>query len=309
VAVRVWHPPLWVVFSPLRWPAIMLRRLWRASVAVRRLNRRDHRKVCVIDGRVAWVGSFNIDGRHLRSLHGDAAWRDCGARVSGGAVRFLGRAFARAWRHAWKLGPRLTPPVPLLPLATAALTGRHSGRARRKEGSLVRLNDGLRLRQRNHRELIRRIRHATGRVWITSAYFLPAPALLRALGKAAAAGADVRVLIPGNSDVVFMPWIAWAFAHKLAKLGVGVWEYHGMIHAKTVVIDDWACVGSTNLNQRSWLHDLEADVVVTTPESRQALEQAFTTDIARARRVGMGAQRPTWQRVCGRLGLFFAYWL
>ena len=310
VAVRVWHPPLWVIFSPLRWPAIVLRRLWRASAAMRKLNRRDHRKVCVIDGQVAWVGSFNIDGRHLRSLHGDAAWRDCGARVSGGGVRFLERAFARAWRHAWRMGPRLTPPVPLLPLATAALGAGHSARSRRREGVLVRLNDGLRLRRRNHRDLIKRMKNAKKRVWITSAYFLPPPALLRALAAAAAAGADVRVLVPGNSDVVFMPWIAWAFAHKLAKLGVGMFEYTpGMIHAKTVVIDDWACVGSTNLNQRSWLHDFEADVVVTHAESRRILEQAFVSDLAHARRDGVGATRPSWQRLLGRIGLFFAYWL
>jgi len=76
-----------------------------------------------------------------------------------------------------------------------------------------------------------------------------------------------------------------------------------------VVIDDWACVGSTNLNQRSWLHDFEADVVVTHAESRRILEQAFISDLAHARRVGVGATRPSWQRLLGRIGLFFAYWL
>jgi cardiolipin synthase len=307
-AVRVWHPPLWVVFAPSRWPRLILRRLWRASAAMRRLNRRDHRKVCMIDGRIAWVGSFNVDGRHLRSLHGDAAWRDCGARVEGAGVPALARAFARAWRHAWSMGPRLLPP--LLPLVMPLLPRAGTGSNRRREAGLVRLNDGLRVRRRNHADLIARIAAARRRVWITSPYFLPSAALLRALARAAANGADVRVVVPARADVVFMPWIAAAFAHRLAKLGVHMAEYlPGMIHAKTIVIDDWACVGSTNLNQRSWLHDLEADVVVTAPASRIALERAFAEDLARARPLGAGPPRPSWQRLLGRLGLFFAYWL
>ncbi len=299
VIIRVYHPPPWAIL-PAGWPGLAVLR--RCLGLFRRINRRNHRKVCLVDRHSAWVGSFNVDRRHLRSLSGDQTWRDTGARVEGVGVRTLERALDRAWRLSWRLTETHVRPI----FAMA------SRRIRIPAGHLVRLNNGMRLRRRWRRELFDRIGSARSRVWITSAYFVPDRELMYALALAAVAGADVRVLVPMRSDVWFMPWIGWAFYAQLARSGIRVYEYQpSMIHAKTLLIDDWASVGSTNLNSRSMFHDLEADVVLTRSDSREALQNAFLDDLGKSRVYATEdwKSRPRWQRFLGRIGMIIKHWV
>ena len=207
VQVRVYHPPPWQVASfsiPTR------QRIAVAGQWIRYLNRRNHRKVCLVDGALAWVGSMNLVQEHSCALRKEQAWRDVGARVTGDGVRILLRAYLAAWRHGWRvLGPRLYPSLsfrsPHLPLP---LDG------------LVRLNHGIRMRRRYYRDLLARIRQARQRVWIANAYFVPQVSLIDALGEAAANGADVRIIVPAQSDVWFMPFVAATFAEPLRRMQV-----------------------------------------------------------------------------------------
>jgi cardiolipin synthase len=123
-------------------------------------------------------------------------------------------------------------------------------------------------------------------------------------------GIDVRILVPGFSDVVFIPWITSAFHFGLLSAGVKIFEYRGsVLHAKTMVIDEWGLIGSSNLNHRSLLHDLEADIVVTDKGSLKSLSDQFGTDLGRSVEVTLEnwRQRPFIERFLGRVLLWFRY--
>lgn len=282
VQVRVYHPPPWQV---ARFSIPTRQRLAVAGSWIRFINRRNHRKVCVIDGRVAWVGSMNLVREHSVAEMGEQAWRDTAARVEGDGVRILTRAFIAAWRRSWRvMGERL---YPSFSLQSAHLPQPLDG--------LVRLNHGIRMRRRYYRDLIARITHAKQRVWIANAYFVPQGSLIEALGAAAASGADVRVIVPAQSDVWFMSYVATTFADALARVGVRLYLYQPrMLHAKTMLIDDWVSIGSTNLNNRSLRHDLEADVVLTTPASLRTVEDILAADTAASVDITGGSHRPPW---------------
>lgn len=298
VQVRVFHPPPWQVarFSMPTRQRIAVTGRW-----IRYLNRRNHRKVCLIDGASAWVGSMNLVRDHSCALQKELAWRDVGARVSGDGVRILVRAYLAAWRHAWRvLGDRLYPAFSLRsPHLPVPLDG------------LVRLNHGIRMRRRYYRDLLARISLARQRVWIANAYFVPQGSLIDALGEAVANGADVRIIVPATSDVWFMPHVAATFADQLTLIGVHLLQYQPcMLHSKTMIIDDWVSVGSTNLNNRSLRHDLEADVVLRTRESLTAMEEIFADDLKRSVEITGSGERPSWWiRLIGNIVLLARRWI
>jgi cardiolipin synthase len=303
VELRVWNPLPW---AAARRAGLFRRWRWLAAI-----NRRDHRKVCLVDDRLAWVGSFNIDGCHVRELSGGAAWRDSGACVSGDGVAELGTAFELAWRKAWpvvggrmRLWSRIQRP---------AASGQQSPTSRqRPAASDVRLNHTWSARRAAYRDLLSRLRAARARIWISNAYIVPRGSFLRALQAAVRRGVDVRLLAPARSDVPFMPWVGAIYADALRSRGVRVFAYlPRMLHAKTMLIDGTALVGSHNLNSRSFLHDLEAEVVLTAPASLATLEQAFAADCAESRELvgAAGGQLPWWQRWIGRIMLLAKRWL
>lgn len=267
LALRVYHP---LPGQMLSWAFLGRSRLVALVHQVLRINRRNHRKVTIIDRRIAWVGSFNVSTNVLRSVSGDNAWYDAGARVEGPAIIELERAFTHAWEKAWRFNRNRLQAPALRPRRPVEL-----------ESGLVRLNHRLRLRRHRYEELIRRITGAKRRIWIAMAYFVPGRRLVRALGDAVARGVDVRLMMSERSDVPFMPWVALCFQIALLGRGVRIFNYlPRFLHAKILLIDDWLCVGSTNLNARSLLHDLEADVVLLQPKSQRRMQEIFQADFA-----------------------------
>lgn len=262
------------------------------------INRRNHRKLCVIDGRRAWVGSFNISGVHLQSLRGENAWRDLGIKVEGNDVEYLRAAFESLWHL----------PTP----QSIGLLSRTRRQLKKSLGSGVRLNATGWLRRRNYRTLLKAIHAAQKRIWIYNAYFVPTGSLLRALRAAAARGVDVRLMLSSKSDVFFMPWVASAFYEGLIQAGVQLFDYTpSMLHAKAVLFDHSLIVGSTNLNQRSLKHDLEVDLVSDNPASISILEQAYLQDVARACPLSSSpyGRYSLWEKIVVQLALVFKYWL
>lgn len=264
------------------------------SRMTQRLNNRTHRKLCIVDQENAFVGSFNVTDYHLRSLMGKGAWRDTGVMIRGADIAELSASFEEIW------------------VGRLRRLGRRLRGQQRSYSSLVRLNVTRRQRRESYLDLLVRIVGAQRRVWITNAYFVPDGSLLRVLAVVAREGVDVRILVPSFSDVVFMPWITSAFHLGLLKAGVRVFEYQGtVLHAKTMVIDDWGLIGSSNLNHRSLLHDLEADVVVSGEEALRAMEGQFQADLQSAREVTIEnwSHRSLIERVIGRILLWFRYLL
>jgi len=265
---------------------------------LRRLNRRNHRKVCLIDRQSAWVGSMNITSEHCPAHHGAAAWRDTAIMVEGAGLADLGADFEWVW--------------------LAARPREHRREQRRlltvrpHTPELVRLNSTRRLRRANFRDLLRRIATARQRIWITNAYFVPPALLVRALRNAARRGVDVRLLLPARSDICFIPLISSAWYYPLLTSGVQVFQYRlSVLHAKTMLIDSWAAVGSSNLNHRSFLHDLEVDIVATAPATVEKLVLDFTRDVdcSHALSAPEWRHRPLGVRVVQQVGLYLRQWL
>lgn len=247
------------------------------------LNKRNHRKVCIIDEEIAFLGGMNVADDHMN-------WRDTGVQLKGQPIEVLTQAFDRSWKRDVKSR-----------LFTSPL-----------RSSLIRLNNSRIERTRLYIDLLRKIRYAKNRVWLTTAYFVPTRSLVRALRRAARTGTDIRIIAPGISDIPFIRWVSFAFYRKLLKAGVRIFEYQPKIlHAKTMIIDEWCCVGSTNLNHRSLLHDQEVDAILTREESRQSLKEQFEMDLSQSKEILLEdlKKNPWWERFLGRLLLGFRSWI
>lgn len=291
---RVYHPFPWQLWNWSR-SVVKLPTVLKWIYLLLKFNRRNHRKVCVIDERIAYIGSMNISKDHLTQESGGNAWRDTSVRITDTDLSMLSKAFEEAWTHRG-IQERLTDIF------------RHFRR-----DPIIRLNHTWLRRRVLYKNLLRKIRQSRRRVWITNAYFVPDTVLQRKLKDAAKRGIDVRILLPSKSDVMMMPWASSTFYYSLLKSGIRIFEYlPSNLHAKTLIIDRWITVGSSNLNHRSLLHDLEVDVNIRSPRARKALAEQFLTDIREAREISLSAlevHRPWYQRFLGRLLLYMKYWI
>ena len=242
---------------------------WRAKF---RLSHRDHRKIIVVDDRVAFTGGLNISNDYASVDDGGVGWHDMHCRVVGPIVNDLGRMFRRSWLRAG--GSYYTAP----PAVTPASIG--PGEA------FVRLIDNTRRRARSttRRAYLHVLRAAREAVWIANAYFLPDRGLRRAMTRAAKRGVDVRVMVPGHSDVRMIEWASLYVLRGLAKQGVKVMRWRGpMIHAKTAVVDEtWSIIGSYNFDSMSRFNNLEVSVEILDPRVAHALVTNYERDIQNA---------------------------
>lgn len=285
IQVRVYHPLPWY-FRAHHWSLNQYSALEKISFLFARLNQRDHRKLCIIDQSIAWVGSFNISSAHLSTARGGNDWRDYGVRVSSPSVKRLAHNFDNLWFQR-----KYTPQAGFLKQYISNLS------------PVTR-----RLRQNF---LISLIDQCQQRLWITNAYFAPSPRILKALKRACRRGVDVQLIVAEKSDVVFFPTLTATYYSDLLLFGVHVYAYHQRIlHAKVMLVDDEAIIGSTNFNQRSFLHDLELDLVLNQADSIRQLERCFHQDASHSIAIDKDRlkhyQSSRW---FGWLPRLFRYWL
>ncbi|MFN7979342.1 MAG: phospholipase D-like domain-containing protein [Vicinamibacterales bacterium] len=259
VQVRAFNPP--APWRPLAWLA------------------RDHRKMLAVDGRVAYVSGLCV-GDDWIDTPGRPAWRDTGVEITGPAVADVHDAFAEVWLATGGA------PLPEAERPTRAALARRGGVALRVIGSTPATAAMLRLDA-----LVAGL--ARERLWITDAYFVGLPSYVQALTAAAADGVDVRLLVPGASDLPVVRSLTRAGYRGLLAGGVRVFEWNGpMVHAKTAVADgQWARVGSTNLNLQSWMGNWELDVAVEDAGVATALERLFEQDLTTATEVVLDPRR------------------
>jgi cardiolipin synthase A/B len=267
------------------------RRLRKEGVEVRCFNRfqlsdpigsimRDHRKTVVVDGRVGFVTGLCIgkmwQGDKDRGIE---PWRDTGIEIAGPAVSDLIHAFGRAWETAGEPLPgnefvrrEEIPRAGDVDVRVVATEPQTSG--------LYRLD-----------QLIAAA--ARWRLWLTDAYFAGTPAYVQALIAAAQDGVDVRLLVPGASDIPVLNGLSRVGYRPLLEGGVRVFEWNSsMMHAKTAVADGtWARVGSTNLNLASWLSNWELDVAVENEAFAREMEEMYTDDLSRSTEIVLNARR------------------
>ncbi len=297
IQARIYHPLPWQVRPHRLWGELISWRPWLSRLG--QLNRRNHRKTCIIDSHIAYSGGMNVSEHHLREWKGPGAWRDVAVRVSGESVEALATAFYLAWRESGASRPRSA--------------RRWLRRAQSKPlPAGVKLNSNRFQRRQINEERILRIQQATRRVWITTPYLVPHLRLILALREAAARGIDVRLLTPSRSDVFFMRWINRAFQPVLLHAGVRIHEFRSAFHhGKMTFIDDWVVVGSSNLNHRSLLHDLEVGIVLSQLPTLKDLELRFQRDLQASLEIRKHHLRGwRWAQVLlGRLLLVFRRWI
>jgi cardiolipin synthase len=288
VNVRVLHD--WLG-SPGKLVPGFWRPLLAAGASVRVFNRprfdsplgwlsRDHRKSICVDGRVAYVSGLCVAAAWLGDpAKGKDPWRDTGVEIRGPAVADVERAFAQVWAASGaQLGndeltdPALIPPAGDVNLRVVASAPATAG--------LMRLD-----------QLIASI--ARLRLWLTDAYFVPVSAYVQALCAAARDGVDVRLLVPGASDIPIVSPLSRSAYRPLLAGGVRVFEWNGtMLHAKTAVADGrWARVGSTNLNLASFVGNYELDVAVEDAGFAAVMEHQYRDDLTHATEIVLQRRR------------------
>ena len=232
---------------------------------------RDHRKLVVADGSGAVLGGLCIGCEWTGDADRIRPWRDTAVRIGGPASAVLDQSFARTWSVAGKA----------LPGDEAA------GRVTPEGDGEVRVIMGEPGRERAFRVIELLAAGSVERLWITDAYMVAPPRLFQALRDAARDGVDVRMLVPGSSDLPLIRNLSRIGYRDLLRSGVRIYEWDGpMLHAKTIVVDGrWARIGSSNLNPSSLIGNYELDVLIENPALADAMERQFRLDIGRSREV------------------------
>jgi cardiolipin synthase len=254
VEVRCYNPPR--LESPFGWLS------------------RDHRKMLAVDGRIGFVAGLCVG----RMWVGDPSrkldpWRDTGVELRGPAVEAVERAFAQVWAM-------MGTPLPEGELVAAAELAPDGEMSARVVATVPATAGMLRLDQ-----LVAAL--AQERLWLTDAYFAGTTSYVQALRAAAKDGVDVRLLVPGGTDIPLLRPLSRAGYRPLLDAGVRVFEWNGtMLHAKTAVADArWARVGSTNLNIASWFGNSELELVVEDEGFACSMEEAYLADLGNATEV------------------------
>tara|TARA_R110000868_G_scaffold410505_4_gene698814 strand:+ start:45611 stop:46771 length:1161 start_codon:yes stop_codon:yes gene_type:complete len=287
---RVYHPAPWRLWQWKHSNYLNKHIMLRAMHFLAAVNSRNHRKITVVDNKIAWIGSVNVTASHLSKQQGGEDWRDTCVRMKDLDFRDLTLALE------------------------AEFYGEHYQRLFNTElyNRIFRLNNTLFRRRYTYRGMLRKIRRARERIWITNAYFVPDIRLLRVLREAAWIGVDVRVMFPANNNHIFMNWASSVFYEALLKAGIKIFEYlPGMLHAKSMIVDDWFIVGSSNLNHRSVFRDFEVDVVISANKAKLDLENNYVDDLEHSRQITLTSfERHSFlKRMMGHVALLFRYFL
>ena len=253
---------------------------WKRRFRLSRLTRRDHRKILVIDGKVGFTGGINIADFWLPLDDGGAGWRDDMVRIEGPAVAGLSDCFVRVWARlrGRKLG---------VPEALRQPPPPESARRPRLPAVRVLGQRFLRTQREISRAYLHYLRRAERRIFIANSYFVPDGRVLRALSRAARRGVDVRIIVPGQSDVDIVRHASRAVWGRLLRAGVRIFEWEeSVLHAKTAVVDGlWSTIGTFNFDYMSLRMNLEVNVSVLDPRFAAGLEASFLRDFEQCREV------------------------
>jgi phosphatidylserine/phosphatidylglycerophosphate/cardiolipin synthase-like enzyme len=284
------------------------RRLSAAGVQLRRYNPlrwrrgmrnfyRDHRKLLLVDGRLAFIGGTGATDQFWIPGEADSTWREVMVEIAGPLVTDWQVLFDRQWhalhaRFAWR--PKPAPGLKRLPLSPPV--GQGLGRVAYADA-------------RQHRDilqsLVRALRGAKQRIWLATPYFLPTWKVRRALRKAAERGVEVRLLLSGrHTDNPPVRFAGQRYYPKLLRAGVQIYEYQPrFLHLKMVLVDDWISIGSCNFDHWNLRFNLDANVEALDPELTAAVVASFRADFADSLEISQEFwhARPWWRRVQERL--------
>ncbi|WP_233557975.1 phospholipase D-like domain-containing protein [Tessaracoccus antarcticus] len=236
------HPAIPVPWSPKSWG-------------------RDHRKLLVVDRKVGFIGGYNIGSLYA------TGWRDTHARIVGPGVSELENAFIDFWNLHVKRRRLKKLPDDL----------------RRSWISKIRVHRNMpKLRVFPIRNMyLEAIDRATERIWLTHAYLIPDDDLVNALRDAVQRGADVRIIVPAQSNHVVADWLSRGYYDDLLRSGIRLFLYRGaMVHSKTATIDGtWATIGTANLDRLSLRGNYEVNLEILDENISRQMEEIFEVDL------------------------------
>jgi cardiolipin synthase len=298
--------------------------LWRIS-PLRILNRRNHRKLLVIDDRVGYFGGMNVVDassaltiEQAEHLPLSAGWRDVHVRLIGPQQAELAESFDRSWRsaHGEKISrrPKAYRQAQLAPLTQPSPPADGGEGWVRGEESIQFFDSGPGLKHtRAGRLFTQLIRAARKRLTLSMAYFLPVGMVLRNLVRARRRGVFVRVVVPGQSDVAVVQHATRHLYSVLLHRRFRIYERQvNMLHSKVMIVDDrWSVVGSCNLDARSLWINLEFVAVIQSRKLAGILNDIVAYEIAHSKRVTYKAyrERSWWRRLVNRLAWMLRWWL
>lgn len=243
-------------FMPVRFPAF-----------TSRVNYRNHRKICVIDGEVGFIGGMNIARRYVQGTP-KQSWRDTHVKLTGAAVYGLQRAFLVDWYFVSKVFITERSYYPEIIIG--------------QNNSLVQVvtSSPTSLWPEIEQGYVRILTNAKHYVYMETPYFLPTDPILFAMRVAALSGVDVRLMIPYETDTKVVEWASRSYVIEASKAGVKILLYRkGFNHSKLLVSDDaMATIGSTNVDFRSFENDFEANAFFYDKKIALQVKEVFLAD-------------------------------
>jgi cardiolipin synthase A/B len=249
---------------------------------------RDHKKLIIIDGKSAFTGGLNIanEYRGYHIIKKTRSWRDTGIFLEGPIAKTLLGIFRKTW-EIWKGSPiefdvdveAAEGGLPVIPIFTSSAKGRRKMR----------------------KLLYYSIDNARSSIYLTTAYFTPSRRMIHVLENAESRGVDVKLLLPGRSDITAAHYAGRAFFTKLLRAGVEIYNYRGeILHAKTAVFDGmWSVIGSANLDFQSLRRNDEGNVGIVDENFGRQLSDIFHEDLKKSEEITLDKwlKRPFLERV------------
>lgn len=233
-----------------------------------KLNHRNHRKIAVIDGRIAYLGGMNIGDEYMSRKK--LVWRDTHMRITGSAVGDIQKIFALDWEFSTneRLLNRMSVFFPT---------------PKKKEDNGVHMQIVAAGPDSKAEEvkcgMIKMISNAERYVYIQTPYFVPDAAFLSAVTTAAESGVDVRVMIPGTPDKPYVYYSTLSYMGELLEAGARVFLYPGFIHAKSIAVDDEiSTIGTTNIDMRSFQLHFELNAFMYDKKTCESCREIFFAD-------------------------------
>ena len=277
-----------VEFDPVRFPWV--NHIWP----------RDHRKIVVIDGKIAYTGGMNVADYYIVGTPQVGEWRDMHCRIEGPAVNDLQRIFARIWKKATKED------ITDLKYYCGKPAGdKLIGIVNREPHTTNRIM---------RRFYVQAIDAAHDSIKLINPYFTLTPSVRKALHRAIHRGVKVEIMVSAKSDIPLTPDVVYRNVHKMMKRGALIWLYQpGFHHSKIMMVDGLFCtVGSTNLDARSLRFDYEENALIVNRETTRELVDMFDRD--KQKSVLLTEEewdrfRTPWQKFRGWFGSLLSPWL
>ena len=242
-----------------------------------RLNYRNHRKIVVVDGRVGFVGGFNIGNEYLGMAKKFGYWRDTHMKIEGSAVSALQLRFMMDWNYASKEN-----------LLKNEAYFKVTRPAERENTGIQIITSGPDSKRQNIRNnYLKLINKAKNNIYIQTPYFIPDGAIFDSIKIAALSGVDVKIMIPCKPDHPFVYWATYSYIGDLLDAGVKCYTYdNGFLHSKGITVDGMvSCYGTANMDIRSFKLNFEVNAVIYDSKTTKEFESIFLKDLRKCTQI------------------------